>query len=161
MLNSLIRKQTKEIVCSPCQKKILSLVHATYFKCPERIDLQLQICGFDDNTPHTYIVFTKEDSIQEHTANVTGTQRVVDYAKMNEGKRRMHALISLIPNVEIVAENVRRFILHVIAYENEKAKENGEEPQTGGGVNVVVVFPDRVAWLPPRINSKDDPYKLS
>jgi hypothetical protein len=142
-------------------KKILSLIHATYSNCPERIDLQLQICGFDGNTPHTYIVFTKNDSIQEHTATVTGTQRVVDYAKMNESKVRMHALISLIPNVEIVAENVRRFISHAIAYENDKAKENGEEPQTGGGINIVVVFPNEIAWLSPKIDSEDDPYKIS
>ncbi len=138
-------------------KKILDLLHTTY---AEKIDIQLQICGFDGNTPHTYIVFTKNGSIQEKYASVTGTQRVVDYSKTNESKRRMHVLISLIPNLEIVAENVRRFVSNVITYENDRARENGEEPQTGGGVNLVVVFPNEIRWLFPRIDSEDDPYKV-
>lgn len=160
-IEQLDKKINKRDSMLSVSKKILSLIHTTYSKCPEKINLQLQICGFDGNTPHTYIVFTKKSGIQEYTANMTGTQRVVDYSKTNEGKRRMRALISLIPNVEIVAENVKRFISDVIAYENDKAKENREDPQTGGGVNIVVVFPDRIAWVPPRIDSKDDPYKLS
>ena len=160
-IEQLDKKINKRDSMLSVSKKILSLLHTTYSSSPERINLQLQICGFDGNTPHTYIVFTQKDRIQEHTANMTGTQRVVDYSKTNEGKRRMHALISLIPHVEIVAENVKRFISHVINYENNAAKENGEEPQTGGGINIVVVYPDVVAWLPPRIDSKDDPYKLN
>jgi hypothetical protein len=142
-------------------KKISDLINISYSQTPEKIDLQLQTCGYDGNTPHTYVVFPKKSIIEEHSTCVTGAQYVIDYTEINEGKRQMHFLNSLIPKEEIVITNVRRFMSNIIVYENDRAIKNGENPQTGGGINIVIVYPDKLAWVTPRFDSKDDPYKLN
>ncbi len=140
-------------------RKVLQLIAKTYSQ-KDTVDLQMQFCGFDGNIPRIYLVMTKENPLKDLRSCLTGAQRVMDYARTTEGQRQICLLKSLIPEKEILSQKVRQFMDNVIKYENERAKESGEKPMTGGGVNIVTVDPKTLFWSQPRFDSKDDPYQI-
>lgn len=141
--------------------KILELIKKTYK--PERdVVLQLQVCGFDDNVPRIYIILTAKDEIHEASAvSLTGTAGIIEFGRTSEAKRKMTLLANLIPEEQILDKKVREFLSQAIHFENNWAKIKGVAPTTGGGVNTVIVYPNRIVWLQPRFESKDDPYKIN
>lgn len=141
-------------------RKILHLINETYE--PNRdIQLQLQLCGFDGNTPQVYLIITKNGLIKPlPNGGLTGTAGIIAFGRTKQAQLNMQRLNNLIAEEDVLAEQVREFISQAISFENNWSKTRGEIPKTGIGVNIVVLYPQKVVWIQPRFNSEDDPYQL-
>lgn len=155
-MNEIISKYDTMINIS---KKLLELINSSYEKT-DKVELQLQLCGFDGKIPHIFSLSRNFEIIQDYQLYLTGAPAILDYIKTEEGKSQVAVLNQMIPNVQIVQESVRKLLTKAIDYENKKAIANGEKIKTGGGINIVTVFPNRIFWSDPKADSKDDLYQL-
>ena len=81
----------------------------------------------------------------------------IQYLGETENVRRLwNTLVQTTPNPDIIQERVRKFMDQVVFLENEMAITKGEQPTTGGGINIVTVFPKGIFWSNPKYDSKDD-----
>jgi hypothetical protein len=143
-------------------RKVMSLVEETYLPTDD-IKIQLHFCGFDGNTPRIYLASTTDKKPLKNLHDcLTGDDNIIEYRNTVEGQRQICLLKSIVPQeAEILVPKVRQFIENAISYENQKAAKRGTPPTTGGGVNIVTLYPQRVVWSAPRADPQEDPYKIS
>jgi hypothetical protein len=131
---------------------------AEAYSSTTEVELQLQVCGFDGKTPHTFLISTKKHTLIEVAPNcLTGTQAVIDFSRTREGMQQKIALIQTMPIDDVIEKMVRQFVTNAIQYENQIAKNKREQPKTGCGINTLTIYPDRIVWHEPKFYSKDDP----
>ena len=134
-IDSLVNENNRLLDIS---RKILELEQKT-FSGTDDVFCRLQICGFDNNIPRIYFVEPK--IIRDVQYCLTWAEGITEYGMTVKGKSQINVLNQMIPNEQILEEKVRQFMTEAIAYENNKAKERGEKPKTGGGINIVTVYP--------------------
>lgn len=162
LINGMDETITKKDTMLAVSKKLLQLVSKTYEKT-DKVDLNLQVCGFDGRIPRIYVVSFKigtTGKIEEVGFCLTGAPAILDYGRTRDGKSRIAILRQMVPNAQIVQENVRKLVANAIDYENKTAIANGEKPRTGGGINIVTVFQEALIWTDPKADSKDDQYQV-
>ncbi|MGA3061262.1 MAG: hypothetical protein ABSD92_12965 [Candidatus Bathyarchaeia archaeon] len=160
LINRMDKIVTKNDTMLAVAKKLSQLINGTYSKT-DIVKYHLQICGFDGKTPHIYATsYEVGDSIDDCNFCLSGAPNILDYGKTNEAKSSIAILKQMVPYPDIIQDYVRKFMGRAIEYENKIAKEKGEKPKTGGGINIVTVYPNGLAWVQPRYDSTDDPYKI-
>jgi hypothetical protein len=141
-------------------KKVLLYVTNTYSPT-DYVDLQMQFCGFDRDIPRIYLVSTKENLSKNLQSCLTGAQGATEYARTIEGQRQICYLKSVVPPEEgILLRKVREFMDGAVNYENQKSIENNEKPKTGGGINILTLYPESFVWHAPRTDPVGDRYKI-
>lgn len=139
-------------------KKIFNLLNKSYSDNDD-VYINLQVCGFDGKMPRIYCFSNRSFDIRSARSFLTGAPDVLEFGKTEEFKNHLRRLECTIPHPEIIQDSVRKLMTQAIDYENKKAIARGENPKTGGGVNIVTVTQNEMGWSKPRFDSEDDPVR--